>query len=64
MQNKIKKIREERGIKQNELAKLSCLSEGYICHLERGTRKNPTYQTMIKIANALNKDIGEVFELE
>lgn len=59
--NNIKKIREEIGLGQRELAKLTGLSGGYICHLENGSRKNPSYTTMKKIANALNKDISEIF---
>ena len=64
MKNRIKEIREEEGIKQYVLAHLTGLSIGYICHLEKGSRKNPTYDTMIKIAKALNKEIGEIFKTE
>lgn len=61
MENNIKEIREQQGISQERLAELSKLSVGYICHLERGSRKNPTYNTMLKISKALNKAVGDVF---
>ena len=63
MKNNIKEIREKKGIKQRELAELTGLSVGYICHLEKGSRKNPSYNTMVSIANALNENITKVFEL-
>lgn len=62
MENNIKELREKQGISQERLAELSHLSVGYICHLEKGSRKNPTYKTMEKISKALNKEIAEVFK--
>lgn len=61
MKNNIRKIREEEGIKQYALAKMTGLSEGYICHLEKGTRDNPSYKTMVKISRALKRKVQEVF---
>lgn len=63
MGNKIKEIREKKGITQGELARLTGLSVGYICHLERGSRTNPSYNTMVIISKALNADVAVVFEL-
>lgn len=59
--NKLKMLREEKGLTMAELSELSGVSVGYICHLERGSRKNPSISTMEKIANALNKSILEIF---
>ena len=39
------------------------LSEGYICHLEKGTRDNPSYKTMVKISRALKRQVQEVFNI-
>lgn len=64
MKNRIKEIREEQGLKQYALAKMCNLSVGYICHLEKGTRENPTYETMVKIAKALKRTIKEVFDID
>lgn len=64
MNNKIREIREEKGIKLVELARKTNLSEGYISHLEKGDRENPTYNTMVKISKALGEKITKVFEIE
>ena len=61
MRNKIKEVRQEVGMTIQQLADKTKLSTGYICHLEKGTRSNPTFCTMQKIATALNKSIDEIF---
>lgn len=63
MKNRIKEIRENKGITQTELSHLTGLSGGYICHLEKGTRKNPSYKTMVAISKALKEDVVVVFGL-
>lgn len=57
MKNKIREIREEKGITKTQLARLTGLSVGYICHLEKGSRKNPSYKTMVAISKALKEDV-------
>lgn len=64
MKNRIKEIRLKKGIKLIELAELSNLSNGYISHLENGTRTNPSCKTMMKIAKVLNEDISKIFDLD
>ena len=59
--NKIKVIREEKGMTLEKLAKLAGISAGYLCHLEKGTRKNPSIEVMDSISSALDKTIMEVF---
>lgn len=59
--NKIKETRKKQGLTLMEVAKATGVSTGYICHLEKGTRRNPSAQTMEKIAAALNKSVQEVF---
>lgn len=59
--NNIRKIREEKGMKQIDLAQTIGISVGYLCHLENGTRDNPSMRTMVKIAKALNRSIEEIF---
>lgn len=63
MKNRIKEIRDKKGITQTDLAQLTGLSVGYICHLERGSRTNPSYNTMVIISKALNEDVAVVFNL-
>lgn len=64
MKNNIKEIRKSKKLTLVKLAEKSKLSAGYICYLEKGTRKNASYDAMNKIANALNTDIGDIFENE
>ena len=59
--NQVKKTRKEKGITLVELSKLSGVSVGYLCHLENGTRKNPSIKIMEKVSKALNKSIPEIF---
>lgn len=61
MSNNIKKLRTEQGYTLIELANKVGISSGYLCHLENGSRKNPSINTMEKIAVALNKSIAEIF---
>lgn len=62
--NQIKIIREQKGMTLKKLSYLSGISVGYLCHLERGTRTNPSIDVMEKISKALNKTITEVFFVE
>lgn len=59
--NNLKKIRKSKNLTIKELAEISGVSTGYICHLERGTRKNPSRTVMEKIADALNEPIIKIF---
>ena len=59
--NQVKKIREEKGITLVKLSEISGVSVGYLCHLEKGSRKNPSIEIMEKISRALNKSITEIF---
>ena len=34
---------------------------GYICHLEKGTRNNPSVEVMRNIARALDARVSDVF---
>ena len=59
--NRMKQIRKETGMTLEELATKTGISVGYLSHLERGTRDNPTICVMDKIAYALGKSLLEVF---
>ena len=59
--NRVKEIREQKGITLVKLSELSGISVGYLCHLEKGSRKNPSIEIMEKISIALNKSITEIF---
>lgn len=59
--NRIREYRKEQGMRLEEMAKKIGISTGYLCHLEKGTRNNPSTQIMEKIAKALEKSVAETF---
>lgn len=59
--NNIKKFRKEKNYTLRKLAELVGISSGYLCHLEKGTRENPSYKVMLKISKTLGKNIEEIF---
>lgn len=59
--NNIKKYRHELHLRLKELSIMSNISPGYLCHLEKGTRNNPSSKVMNNISKALNKSIAEIF---
>ncbi len=56
----IRRIREERGLSQEELAALAGLHRAYVGQIERG-EKNLGLKNLQKIANALEVNIEELF---
>ena len=63
MQNRIEQIRRERGIRQEEFAKLMGVSRQTISSLETG-RYNPSIFLAYKIAHYFGLTIEEVFIFE
>lgn len=63
MKNLISQIRQERGIRQDELAKALGVSRQTISSLENG-RYDPSIQLAYKIAKLFNMSIEEVFLFE
>lgn len=59
--NKLKNFRKKKQLTIRELSEISGVSMGYICHLELGTRKNPSKDVMKKIADALEANVIEIF---
>jgi putative transcriptional regulator len=60
MKNRIEQIRKERGIRQDEFAKLMGVSRQTISSLETG-RYNPSIYLAYKIAKYFGMTIEEVF---
>ena len=59
--NKMRNIRNIRNMTLEQLSKLTGISVGYLCHLEKGTRSNPSMQVMELIAMGLGSSVTEVF---
>ena len=59
--NKIKIYRLEQNMTLRTLAEKTGISAGYLCHLEKGTRKNPSTNVMENISKNLGKTVSEIF---
>ena len=59
--NKIRKFRINKNMTLKELSEEIGVSIGYLSHLERGSRSNPSKEIMEKIAIALESSIPEIF---
>ena len=60
MKNRIEEIRKERGIRQDEFARLMGVSRQTISSLETG-RYNPSIFLVYKIARCFDMSIEEIF---
>lgn len=63
-QNRMQQIRKEKGITLTCLSEKTGISVGYLSHLEKGSRKNPSIEMMDKIAKVLGKSVSDVFFTE
>lgn len=64
MKNKLKEIREKKGLSQEELSKLSKVSRTTISALENEKAEVVTNITLEKIAKALNKKVSNIFFID
>jgi len=56
----IRKIRKKKGISQDKLSKLAEVAYNTIIKIESGAIKNPTIETVQKIAKALGVSLDEL----
>ena len=63
MKNRIEEIRKERGILQEELAKMLGVSRQTVSSLENG-RYNPSISLAFRIARCFGMNIEEIFIYE
>ena len=61
MKNRLKKIREDEGISQEELSKKSSVSRTIISELENDKTNVITNATLEKLASALGKKVTDIF---
>lgn len=61
MKNKLKALREEKGISQMELAKRTGLSRVTISKIENNEEVNVNTQTILKIAEVFGVQANEIF---
>jgi len=58
----LKTLREEKGLTQAQLAKAAGTTQEYVAMLETGVRKNPTIETLKRLAKALGVPVTELLE--
>ncbi len=54
---KIKKLRESRGLSLSELAERAGVAKSYLSTIERNLRRNPSIQFIEKVADVLNVSV-------
>ena len=58
----IKKYRNKLGVSQDRLSKLAVVTYNTIIKIESGANKNPTIETLAKIAKALNVGVDDLIK--
>lgn len=57
---RVRELREARGLSQNALAKAAGLSHTFIGRIESGVARRPSYDTLRRLADALDVPIGRL----
>jgi XRE family transcriptional regulator, master regulator for biofilm formation len=57
---RIKYLREQKGLTINELSFLSNVSKSYISSIERGLQKNPSIKVLMKISLTLDTSLENI----
>ena len=58
----LKKLREQKGLSQDRLAKLADVANNTIIKIEQGENINPTLDTLKKLSKALDVSIEKLVE--
>ena len=58
--NNIMKLRKQKGLSQEKLARLSDVANNTIIKMESGENDNPTLETLRKVAKALDVSVDEL----
>jgi len=56
----LRKLREQKGLTQEKLARLADVSNNTVIKIEVGKNKNPTLDTLKKIAQALDVSVDDL----
>lgn len=58
--NNFKKLRAQKGYSQERVARLADLSLNTVIRIESGVNKNPTIETLTKLAKALEVNVDDL----
>lgn len=56
----VEKLRKQKGLSQERLARLADVANNTIIKIESGENKNPTLETLRKVAKALDVSVDEL----
>ena len=60
--NNLRKLRKAKGLSQERLARLANVANNTIVKIEAGKNKNPTLDTLKKIAKALEVSVDDLIK--
>jgi len=58
----VKRLREAKGLSQEKLARLADVANNTLIKMETGENKNPTLETLVRVAKALDVSINELVD--
>ncbi len=58
----LKKLREKKGFSQDRLAKIADVANNTVIKIEQGDNKNPTLETLKKIAKVLEVSVDDLIK--
>jgi len=58
----VKRLREAKGLSQEKLARLADVANNTLIKMETGENKNPTLETLKKVANALEVSVDDLIK--
>ncbi|PIU10855.1 XRE family transcriptional regulator [Candidatus Kuenenbacteria bacterium CG08_land_8_20_14_0_20_37_23] len=62
MSKNIKRLRKAKNLSQDKLSRLADVSHATIIKIESGANKNPTIETLAKIAKALGVGVDDLLK--
>ncbi|MFH1232409.1 MAG: helix-turn-helix transcriptional regulator [Patescibacteria group bacterium] len=62
LSNNIKRLREAKGLSQEKLARLADVANNTLVKMESGENKNPTLETLKKVAKALEVSVDDIIK--
>lgn len=60
LEKNLEKLRKQKGLSQERLARLADVANNTIIKMESGENKNPTLDTLRKVAKALDISVDEL----
>jgi len=62
LSNNIRRLREAKGLSQEKLARLADVANNTLIKMESGENKNPTLETLKKVAKALEISVDDLIK--